>query len=70
MEGRGTSTEKTDYIYRDKITDPGNYVYRLKQIDYDGSVSYSEEIEIDVSGPKEFALFQNYPNPFNPKHND
>jgi hypothetical protein len=38
----------------------------LKQIDYDGTVSYSDEIEIDVTGPKDFALYQNYPNPFNP----
>jgi hypothetical protein len=66
VEGRGTTTELTDYSYKDKITNPGNYVYRLKQIDYDGTVSYSEEIEIDVTGPKEFTLYQNYPNPFNP----
>ncbi len=66
VEGRGTTTELTDYSYKDKITNPGNYVYRLKQIDFDGTVSYSEEIEIDVTGPKEFTLYQNYPNPFNP----
>jgi Secretion system C-terminal sorting domain len=66
VEGRGTTTEITDYNYKDKITNPGKYVYRLKQIDFDGTVSYSEEIEIDVPGPKEFTLYQNYPNPFNP----
>jgi hypothetical protein len=66
VEGRGTTTEMTDYSYKDKITNPGNYVYRLKQIDFDGTVSYSSEIEINVTGPKDFTLFQNYPNPFNP----
>jgi hypothetical protein len=66
VDGKGTTTEKTDYIFREKITSPGKYVYRLKQIDFDGSVSYSPEIEIDITGPKEFSLFQNYPNPFNP----
>jgi hypothetical protein len=66
VEGKGTTTEKTDYIFRDKITNTGNYVYRLKQMDFDGSVSYSDEIEVDVTGPKEFTLYQNYPNPFNP----
>jgi hypothetical protein len=66
VEGRGTTTEMTDYAYKDKIINPGNYIYRLKQIDFDGTVSYSEEIEIDVTGPKEFTLYQNYPNPFNP----
>jgi len=66
VEGRGTTTELTEYSYKDKITNPGKYVYKLKQIDFDGTVSYSEEIEIDVTGPKDFSLFQNYPNPFNP----
>ncbi len=66
VEGSGTTTEITDYNYRDKITNPGNYIYRLKQIDFDGTVSYSDEIEIDVSSPQEFSLYQNYPNPFNP----
>jgi len=66
VEGRGTTTELTEYCYKDKITNPGKYVYRLKQIDFDGTFSYSQEIEIDVTGPKDFALYQNYPNPFNP----
>ena len=66
VEGRGTTTEMTDYSYKDKIINPGNYVYRLKQIDFDGTVSYSEEIEVDITGPKDYALYQNYPNPFNP----
>jgi hypothetical protein len=66
VEGRGTTTELTEYSYKDKIITPGTYVYRLKQIDFDGTVSYSDEVEIDVTGPKEFTLYQNYPNPFNP----
>ena len=66
VEGRGTTTETTAYTFTDKITIPGNYVYRLKQIDFDGTFNYSSEVEVDVTGPKEFALMQNYPNPFNP----
>ena len=66
IEGRGTSTEKADYVFKDKITVPGKYLYRLKQIDFDGTVSYSQEVEVEVTSPKEFALYQNYPNPFNP----
>jgi hypothetical protein len=66
VEGRGTTTELTEYSYKDKIPTPGTYVYRLKQIDFDGTVSYSDEVEIDVTGPKDFTLYQNYPNPFNP----
>lgn|SRR5690606_11296607 len=46
--------------------EPGNYLYRLKQIDYDGSFEYSNEIEVNVTAPSDFSLYQNYPNPFNP----
>jgi hypothetical protein len=44
----------------------GSYSYRLKQIDFDGTIEYSNEVFADVSAPKNFALMQNYPNPFNP----
>jgi hypothetical protein len=66
VDGKGTTTEAQNYIYKDKNIAPGKYNYRLKQIDFDGTVSYSSEIEVEVSGPSDFALYQNYPNPFNP----
>ncbi len=44
----------------------GNYTYRLKQIDFDGSFEYSNEVNVDVELPLEYTLEQNYPNPFNP----
>ncbi len=41
--------------------------YRLKQVDYDGSFEYSDEVEVMNSiTPDEYFLSQNYPNPFNP----
>jgi len=64
--GNGTTTEITRYSFKDKIEKPGNYYYRLKQIDFDGTVNYSPVIEVNVNGPTKFSLFQNYPNPFNP----
>jgi hypothetical protein len=66
IEGKGTTTETVQYSYVDRPETAGKYTYRLKQIDFDGTVSYSNTIEVDISGPKEFALYQNYPNPFNP----
>lgn len=66
VDGRGTTAEVTNYICSDKVEKPGTYFYRLKQIDFDGTMSYSQEIEVDVNGPAKFALLQNYPNPFNP----
>jgi photosystem II stability/assembly factor-like uncharacterized protein len=66
VTGSGTTTEKRSYIYEDNALDPGTYYYRLKQIDYDGSFEYSDEIEVEITAPFNFVLEQNYPNPFNP----
>jgi hypothetical protein len=66
VEGNGTTTETSSYSFVDGNIKKGKYIYRLKQVDYDGSFSYSNEIEVDVNIPNEFVLYQNYPNPFNP----
>ncbi len=66
IDGKGTTTEVTDYEYLDVISKPGIYYYRLKQIDFDGSYNYSNLVEGNVNGPEVFILSQNYPNPFNP----
>lgn len=69
VEGRGTTTESQNYLFRDKDLLSGNYTYRLKQTDFDGSFAYSDEVEIEISQPNVFYLGQNYPNPFNPSTN-
>ena len=66
VKGNGTTTISHSYSYTDQNVNPGRYNYRLKQIDFDGSYRYSNEVEIYVTAPREFALSQNYPNPFNP----
>ena len=66
VKGKGTTTEYQRYEFTDKDIESGKYVYRLKQIDYDGGYSYTKEIEIEVEIPREYSLRQNYPNPFNP----
>jgi hypothetical protein len=38
----------------------------LKQINRDGSFTYSTSLEVTTGLPQTFALAQNYPNPFNP----
>ena len=40
--------------------------YRLKQIDFDGTSSFSEIVVVEIISPEQFLLEQNYPNPFNP----
>jgi hypothetical protein len=66
IEGHGTTTETQAYSYSDRDVNDGSYSYRLKQVDFDGTFEYSNTIEVEVLGVKEFALGQNYPNPFNP----
>ena len=68
VEGKGSSSEINDYKFIDETgVKAGTYSYRLKQIDYDGSYEYSEEVTVElVEQVKEYALLQNYPNPFNP----
>jgi hypothetical protein len=73
VSGFGTTTEPKSYSFtddlsrlRDNVT-TGKYKYRLKQIDYDGTFEYSNEVEVEVNLlPKEYIIYQNYPNPFNP----
>ena len=66
-EGAGTTTEKQNYTFVDQFLTESNYQYRLKQIDFNGSYSYSNIVEIELAFiPEESELVQNYPNPFNP----
>jgi hypothetical protein len=67
VQGNQTSTSTKSYSYIDKsVGQSGNYYYRLKQIDNDGSYKYSNIAEASVNSPSVFSLNQNYPNPFNP----
>jgi hypothetical protein len=69
VKGNGTTTETIYYSFIDENVSTGNYSYRLKQIDYDGTFEYSDIINVSVELPNKFSLFQNYPNPFNPSTN-
>ena len=66
VEGHGTTIKSNSYSFIDKNISTGEYQYRLKQIDYDGSFKYSNVVEVNVLIPTKFSLEQNYPNPFNP----
>jgi len=66
VAGGGNSNAPKSYSFKDNKSPAGKLVYRLKQIDNDGTFSFSEEIEVEVAIPTEFKLEQNYPNPFNP----
>lgn len=66
INGQGSKVTPTGYSYTDKSAQAKNYIYRLKQIDFNGSYQYSDEISVNNATVKSFALKQNYPNPFNP----
>jgi uncharacterized delta-60 repeat protein len=67
--GSGTTTETKAYSFTDNNVAAGNFRYRLKQIDLNGSYKYSNEIAVSFNNLPEFSLYQNYPNPFNPETN-
>ena len=70
VKGYGHSNSPKYYSFSDLNTIANsNYQYRLKQIDNDGSYSYSKIVELVQSVPFSFNLSQNYPNPFNPTTN-
>jgi len=66
VEGHGTTTEIHNYSFTDRHIEAGNYKYRLKQVDFDGTFKFSDVVEVDVPEPLTFEMEQNYPNPFNP----
>ena len=70
IEGNGTTTEPQLYNFNDDFSllpYEGTVLYRLKQIDYDGSFDYSQQVAVDVNLiPTDISISQNYPNPFNP----
>ncbi len=63
--GQGTTTMIHSYSYSDLNLAQGHYTYRLKQIDFQGSYTFSNEVSVDIY-PVTYSLEQNYPNPFNP----
>ena len=66
VTGNGTTTDPKDYTFSDR-TNAGHFKYRLKQIDYNGSVNFHNlSGDVVVGLPTAYAVSQNYPNPFNP----
>lgn len=65
VEGGGTTAAPRQYRFRIEALEPGQHVFRLRQVDLDGSFSFSPEVEVTIEVPRELTLTPNYPNPFN-----
>jgi len=67
IPGKGSTVSVNNYSFTDENwpATGEKVLYRLRQVDHSGEMSYSKEIEI-TGVPVELALGQNYPNPFNP----
>jgi len=65
VAGSGTTTEAQSYRFTDADLPYAAEVltYRLKQVDTDGTVSYSEEITVDRSAVEAVELLGTAPNP-------
>lgn len=68
VSGFGTTNTPHHYSFVDRKVRKGNYYYRIKQMDYDGSIKYYGPVNVEVNENvlSENKLYQNYPNPFNP----
>lgn len=64
VSGQGNMSTAYTYSFIDKSPLDGRHFYRLKQLDYDGQFSYSDNLEVDFSTTN-YILYHNYPNPFN-----
>jgi len=67
VKGAGNSNSPKEYSFVDNSALYGEYAYRLKQIDIDGSTSYSDELRVFVGKKPEVYDVKAFPNPFNPE---
>ena len=63
--GHGNSNSPKEYAFTDNFVN-GFLSYRLKQINSNGSYTYSNIVKVEAVTVNDFAVYQNYPNPFNP----
>ncbi len=66
VEGSGTIQETQGYSFVISDLLPGQYHFRLKQVNFDGSSAFSPVVEALVEVPNNHVLEPAYPNPFNP----
>lgn len=67
IKGKGTTSVKSNYAFRDTKPKRGFNYYRLRQTDFDGSFKFSNIIVFDLAQKK--AQLEIFPNPLNEDNN-
>ena len=63
VDGKGTTTSPSSYFFTIPQHPPGLHTYRLKQVNFDGTHSYSNTVEIDIALTESIVLDGVFPNP-------
>jgi hypothetical protein len=76
VPGQGTTVQPHEYTFTDSSVSPSRWWYRLKLVDLDGGVVYSDPRFVNTLRVVKATdlrvgsgFLQNYPNPFNPTTN-
>ncbi|WP_157974379.1 T9SS type A sorting domain-containing protein [Lewinella sp. IMCC34183] len=64
VRGQGNSQVAVDYSFVDASPITGTTYYRLRQIDLDGTESFSQVVAVAAAGAATTLQLQTYPNPF------
>lgn len=59
VQAAGNSTVKIEYSFTDYSTTAAQFFYRLKIVDLDGSVEYSEIRQVNLAGTSKVSVFPN-----------
>ena len=59
INGAGNSTQQLDYFHKDKKPYAGLSYYRLKQVDFDGTATYSDVRSVEISSSNSLNVFPN-----------
>ncbi len=63
VPGQGTTTVPHDYDFTHEHPGPGIHYYRLRQVDFDGTSSYSQVVSIDFPSLEDLESLALWPNP-------
>ena len=59
VSGAGNSTIQNDYSTVDESPSPGINYYRLKQVDFDGTIAYSPIVAVEINSSNVFYVTPN-----------